>query len=237
MPRRSRSTSTGSKGESIGASAHASRKAWLSRLKEDAVGQLPPSASAAVRARLRLDAEHALRHHGPDDPAPEVHDILATLVAEAARQVNEAEDQARRADRKADLITFARWILAAILHRCPAHLVGTLGSDRRSTATRAIWADLRPTLDKVLSGTESEDDVRQRVKAHVAQWRRDHDRWWHLQPPSPQQVAKGIQLAKAAVEVVNNTPELRQLADTVVQAVQTKLRQRRQAKEPPASPS
>jgi hypothetical protein len=43
--------------------------------------------------------------------------------------------------------------------------------------------------------------------------------------------------AKTLVEAVNKTPEFRQLADTVIQAVQTKLRQRRQAKEPTASPS
>jgi len=134
-------------------------------------------------------------------------------------------------------MTFARWALAAILHRCPAYLVGDLGSNRRTTTTKAVWANLRPSLDKALSGVESEDDVRQRVEAHVAQWRSERDRWWHLRPPSPQQVLKGIHTAKAVVEAVNNTPELRQLADTVVQAIQTKLRQRRQAKEPPASPS
>ena len=95
----------------------------------------------------------------------------------------------------------------------------------------------RPILDKVLSGAESGDDVRQHVEAHVAKWRSERDRWWHLQPPSPQQVVKGIHTAKTVVEAVNKTPEFRQLADTVIQAIQTKLRQRRQAKEPPASPS
>ena len=151
--------------------------------------------------------------------------------------MNEAEEQARRAQRKADLITFARWILPAVLQRCSPHLVGSLGSGKRASTTRAIWADLRPVLDKGLSGTESEDDVNARVDTYVAQWRRDHDRWWHLRPPSPQQVAKGIQLAKAAVEAVNNTPELRQLTDTVVQMVRMKVQQRRQAKDPPGSPS
>jgi hypothetical protein len=92
-------------------------------------------------------------------------------------------------------------------------------------------------LDKVLSGAESGDDVRQHVEAHVAKWRSERDRWWHLRPPSPQQVVKGIHTAKTVVEAVNKTPEFRQLADSVIQAVQTKLRQRRQAKEPPASPS
>lgn len=162
---------------------------------------------------------------------------MSTLVTEAGRQVNEAEEQAQRTQRKASHMTSARWILAAVLQRCPPHLVGSLGSDKRASTTRAIWADLRPVLDKGLSGKESEDDVRWRVETYVAQWRQDHDRWWHLQPPSPQQVTKGIQLAKAAVEAVKNTPELRHLADTVVQAVRTKLQQRRQGKEPPGSPS
>jgi hypothetical protein len=151
--------------------------------------------------------------------------------------LTEAENQAQRAERKVELVAFAKWALPAVVHRCPTYLVGDLGSSERASTTRAIWADLRPILDKALSGAESKDDVRQRVEAHVAQWRSEHDRWWHLRPPSPQQVVKGIHTAKAVVEVVNNTPELRQLADAVVQVVQTKLRQRRQAKEPPASSS
>jgi hypothetical protein len=236
MAPRRRHTPAGSGDESRDASAHAARRAWLSQLKEQAVGRLPSSASAAVRARLRQDVEHALRHHGLDDPEPEIQDIVSTLVTEAGRQVTETEEQARRAERKAELMTFARWILAAVLQRCPPHLVGSLGSDKRARATRAVWADLRTVLDKGLSGAESEDDVRGRVDTYVAQWRREHDRWWHLRPPSPQGVTKGIQLAKAAVEAVNNTPELRQLADTVVQVVRTKLQQRRQRKEPPPGP-
>ncbi len=237
MPRTRRPIPADSGDDSRDASAHAARRAWLSQLKEDAVGHLPPAAPAAVRARLRQDVEHALRHHRADDPGAEIQDIVATLVTEASRQVNEAEEQARRAERKADLMTFARWILAAVLQRCPPHLVGSLGSDKRAKTTRAIWADLRPILDKGLSEKESEDDVRGRVETYVAQWREDHDRWWQLQPPSPQQVTKGIQLAKAAVEAVNNTPELRQLADTVVQVVRKKLQQRRQGKQPPGSSS
>jgi len=198
---------------------------------------LPPPASAAVRAKLRADVEHALRHHAPDDPAPEVQDILATLLEEACQQLNEAEHQAQRTERKLELVTLARWALATVLNRCPAHLVGDLGSNKRADTTQAIWADLRPILDKALTGAESGDDVRQHVEAHVAKWRSEHDRWWHPRPPSPQQLVKGIHKAKTVVEAVNNTPEFRQLADTVIQAVQTKLRQRRQTKEPPASPS
>ena len=239
MPRKSQRTPAGPDREPTprGASARDARRAWLSRLKEDAVRQLPLHAAAAVRARLRVDVEHALRHHAPDDPAPEVQDILATLVEEACQQLNEVEHQAQRTERKLELVTLARWALATVLNRCPAYLVGDLGSNKRANMTQAIWADLRPILDKALSGTESGDDVRQQVEAHVVKWRSEHDRWWHLRPPSPQQVVKGIHTAKTVVEAVNNTPEFRQLADTVIQAVQTKLRQRRQAKEPPPSPS
>ena len=239
MPRTSQRTPAGPDRDptSRGASARDARRAWLSRLKEDAVRQLPSPASAAVRARLRVDVEHALRHHAPDDPAPEVQDILATLVEEACRQLNEAEHQAQRTERKLELVTLARWALATVLNRCPAYLVGDLGSNKRANTMQAIWADLRPILDKALSGAESGDDVRQHVEAHVAKWRSERDRWWHLRPPSPEQVVKGIHTAKTVVEAVNKTPEFRQLADTVIQAVQTKLRQRRQTKEPPASPS
>ena len=219
------------------AAVSSARRTWLSQLKEDAVRQLPSTASPAVRARLRLDVEHAFRLHGPDDPALELQDILSALVAEACSQMTEAEHQARRAAGKRALMTFAQWALAAALDECPAYLVGSLGSDKRTHTTRAAWADLRVILDKTLSGTESEEDVQQRVEEHVAQWRRAHDRWWRPRLPSPDRVVKGIRTAKVVVDAVNNTPELRLLATTVVQVVQATLRRRRQPKEPPSSPS
>jgi len=49
-------------------------------------------------------------------------------------------------------------------------------------------------------------------------------------------VAKGIATAKAIVDVVNQTPELRQLADTVTQAVVARLRDRRSPKDSPTAP-
>ena len=239
MPRKSQRRAVGPDPEptSRGAPARDARRAWLSRLKEGAVRQLPPPASAAVRARLRADVEHALRHHAPDDPLPEVQDILATLVEEACQQLSEAEHRARRTERKLELVTLARWALVTVLNRCPAYLVGNLGSNKRADTTQSMWADLRPILDKALTGAESGDEVRQHVEAHVAKWRSERERWWHLRPPSPQQVVKGIHNARTVVEAVNNTPEFRQLADTVIHAVQTKFRQRHQSKEPPASPS
>ena len=213
------------------------RRTWLSQLKEDAVRQLPSTASPAVRARLRLDVEHALRLHGPDDPALELQDILSTLIAEARSQLTEVEHQARRAERKRALMSLAQWALTATINECPTYLVGSLGSDKRTHTTRAAWADLRPILDKTLSGTESKEDVQQRVEEYVAQWRREHDRWWRPRLPSPDRVVKGIRTAKVVVDAVNNTPELRLLVDTVVQVVQATVRQRRQPKEPPSSPS
>lgn len=219
------------------ASLSSVRRTWLSQLKEDAVRQLPAAASPAVRARLRLDVEHALRLHGPDDPTLELQDILSTLVAEARSQLTEVEHQVRRAEGKRALMIFAKWALAAALNECPAYLVGAPGSNKRTHTTRAAWADLRAILDKTLLGTESEEDVRQRIEEHVAHWRCEHDRWWRPRLPSPDRVVKGIRTAKVVVDAVNNTPELRQLADTVVQAVQATLRQRRQPKEPPSSPS
>jgi len=190
-----------------------------------------------MRAKLRADVERALRHHGPEDPVLEVQDILATLVAETCGQLNEIRDEAQRAEHKSNLMTLARWALVVELTECPPHLVGAPDSGKRIQITRAMWADLRVTLDKTLSGIESDDDVRQRVEEYVAQWRMERDRWWHLRPPSPQQVTKGIHTAKAIVDAVNNTPELRRFADTVIQVVQERVRRKRQPKEPPSSPS
>ena len=219
------------------ASPSSARRAWLSQLKEEVVRQLPPTAAPAVRARLRSDVEHALRHRGPDDPALELQDILATLIAETLHQLNVEEHEGRRSERKPELIALARQALAAALDDCPAYLVGAPSSRKRTHTARAVWADLRPILDKTLSGTESADAVGQRVEEHVAQWRSAHDRWWRPRLPSPVQVVKGIKTATAIVDTVNKTPELRQLADVVTQAVLTRLRQRGQSKTPPpASP-
>lgn len=241
MPRRPRSTPDGSGEESRsgGAPGHAraERRAWLSQLKEDAVRQLPSTASAAVRARLRLDVDHALRHHGPDDPVLELQDIVTALVSEASRQLNEVEHETRRSKRKTELMALAKETLAAALDECPSYLVGAAGSSKRTHSVRTVWADLRSILDKTLSGTESEDGVQQRVEEHVAQWRNDHDRWWRPRFPSPVQVIKGIKTATAIVDTVNKTPELRQLVDTITQAVGALVRQRRQSKEPPPSSS
>jgi hypothetical protein len=219
------------------ASPSPARRAWLSQFKEVAVQQLPPTASPAVRAKLRLNVEHALRRHGPDDPALELQDILATLVAEARAQLDENERQTQQAGRKEELIAFARSALVVVLNECPTYLVGAPGSGNRMQTTRAVWADLRLILEKTLSGAESERDVRQRVEEHIARWRSEHDRWWRPRVPSPQSVIKGIGTAKAIVDVVNQTPELRQLADTVTQAVLAQLRTRRSPKEPPTAPS
>ena len=239
MPRRPRSTPDGSGGEwrSGGAPGHAraERRAWLAKLKEEAVRQLPSSASPAVRARLRLDVDHALRHHAPDDSVLELQDILTALVSEASHQLNEVEHERRRSQRKTELMAFAKETLAAALDQCPSYLVGAAGSSKRTHTVRVVWADLRAILDKTFSGTESEDGVAQRVEEHVAQWRHDHDRWWRPRLPSPVQVVTGIKTATVIVDTVNKTPELRQLAETITQAVRALVRQRRQSKKQPPS--
>ena len=218
------------------ASLSSARRAWLSQLKEESVRKLPPTASAAVRAKLRIDVEHALRLRGPDDPPLELQDVLATLVAETLMHLHETERQAQQVGMKAELVTFAKWALGTALNECPTHLVGAPGSGNRTQTTRVVWAELRLILEKTLSGAESEQDVRQLVEEYVALWRSEHDRWWRPHLPSPAQVAKGIATAKAIVDVVNQTPELRQLADTVTQAVVARLRDRRSPKDSPTAP-
>lgn len=215
----------------------AERRAWLSQLKEDAVQQLPPSASPAVRARLRADIDHALRHHGLEDSRAEVQDIVAMLVAESRRRLDELEEQARRSESKPRLVLAAKLSLSAALNRCPAHLVGAPGSDKRTQTTQAVWAAIRPALDKTLSGAESPDDVHHLVEEHVARWRTEHDHWWRPRPPSPAKVIAGIKTGKAIVDAVNQTPELRQLAGTIAQAARILWRQRRQPGPPPAAGS
>src|SRR5215831_16379318 len=124
------------------ASLSSARRAWLSQLKEESVRQLPPTASAAVRTKLRIDVERALRHRGPDDPPLELQDVLATLVAETLMHLHETGRQAQQVGMKAELVTFAKWALGTALNECPTHLVGAPGSGHRTQTTRVVWAEL-----------------------------------------------------------------------------------------------
>ena len=215
----------------------AERRAWLSQLKEDAVQQLPPSVSPAVRARLRADIDQALRHHRLEDSPAEVQDIVGMLVAESRRQLDEMEEEARRSESKPRLVLVAKLSLSAALNQCPAHLVGGPGSDKRTQTTQAMWATIRPALEKTLSGAESPEDVHHLVEEHVVRWRTEHDHWWRPRPPSPAKVITGIKTAKAIVDAVNQTPELRQLANNIAQAARILWRQRRPPGPPPAAGS
>jgi len=96
--------------------------------------------------------EHALRHHGPDDPALELQDILSTLVAEACEQLEQAKYEAQRAERKRRLLAFAKSTLTDAINECPAYLVGAFASEKRTHLTRAVWADLRPVLGRRFPG-------------------------------------------------------------------------------------
>jgi len=108
------------------------RRAWLSRSKEAAVQQLPASATPADRAKLRSAVERELRGHGPDDPAAEIQDIVATMVSETVGALEHAERQVRLAERKAELIAMSHLALELLLEGCPAFLVGTAGSRQRT---------------------------------------------------------------------------------------------------------
>lgn len=159
------------------------------------------------------------------------------LVAESRRQLDEMEEQARRSEAKPQLILVAKLSLIAALNQCPANLVGAPGSDKRTQTTQAVWATIRPALDKTQAGAESPNDVYHLVEEHVARWRTEHDHWWRPRPPSPAKVITGIKTAKAIVDAVNQTPELRQLAGTIAQAARILWRQRRPPGPPPTAGS
>jgi hypothetical protein len=186
---------------------------------------------------LRADVDHALRHHGLEDSLAEVQDIVAMLVAESRRQLDQIEEETRRSESKPQLVLVARLSLRAALNQCPAHLVGAPASDKRTQTTQGLWATIRPAPDKTLSGAESSDDVYHLVEEHVARWRTEHDHWWRPRPPSPAKVITGIKAAKTIVDAVNQTPELRQLAGTIAQVARILWRQRRPSGPPPAAGS
>src|SRR6266436_3307966 len=96
------------------------RRAWLSQFKEAAVQQLPASVTPADRAKLRSDVERALRGHGPDDPASEIQDIVATVVSETVGALEHAQRQGQQAERKAALIIVGQLAFELLLEGCPA---------------------------------------------------------------------------------------------------------------------
>jgi DNA repair exonuclease SbcCD ATPase subunit len=206
------------------------RRAWLSQLKEEAVRLLPASASAGDRAKLRSEVEHALRGHGPDDPAPEILDIVATLVSETLAALEQAKLQAERTQRKAGFLAMAQAALEVLLQQYPEHLVGQARSQRRIEITQTLWHDLRDKLSQSLSGSEDDGEVLQVVIAHVTAWRREHERRWRPR------LGKAIDTTVRVVEAARHVPpEWRQLASTVSQAVLDRLRQRAAPKDPPSS--
>src|SRR5215470_6423675 len=209
------------------------RRAWLSRSKEAAVQQLPASATPADRAKLRSAVERELRGHGPDDPAAEIQDIVATMVSETVGALEHAERQVRLAERKAELIAMSRLALELLLEGCPASLVGTAGSLQRTQLAGVLWHDLRAKLSQTLSGSEDEGDIIEEVAAHVTTWQRDHKRRWRPRLPSPTQVTKAIEVTAGIVETVRQIPEVRQLATTVSHVVRDRLRQRKSPTVPP----
>lgn len=211
------------------------RRAWLSQLKEEAVRQLPASASAGDRAKLRSEVEHALRGHGPDDPAQEILDIVATLVSETLAAFEQVKLQAERTQRKAELLTMAKAALEVLLQQYPAHLVGQARSQQRIEITQTLWHDLRAKLSHTLSGSEEEGEVLQVVIAHATTWRREHERRWRPRVPTPAKVGKAIDATMRVVEAA--VPEWRQLASTACEAVLDRLRQRGAPKDPPPASS
>ena len=209
------------------------RRAWLSQCKEAAVQQLPASATPTDRAKLRSAVERALRGHGPDDPAEEIQDIVATMVSETVGALEHAQRQVQQAERKAALIPMGRLALELLLEGCPASLVGTAGSRQRTQIAGMLWHDLRAKLSQTLSGSEDEGDVIEEVAAHVTTWQRDHKRRWRPRLPSPTQVSKAIEVTAGIVETVRQIPEVQQLATTVSQVVRDRLRQRKSPTVPP----
>jgi hypothetical protein len=183
--------------------------------------------------KLRSAVERALRGHGPDDPAAEIQDIVATMVSEIVGGLEYAQRQVQQAERKAALMTMGRLALELLLEGCPASLVGAAGSLERTQIAGMLWHDLRGKLSQTLSGSEDEGDVIEEVAAHVTTWQRAQKHQWRPRLPSPTQVTKAIEATAGIVETVRQIPEVQKLATTVSQVVRDRLRQRKSPTVPP----
>ena len=219
MPRRPRMRSTN---DGPGpAPRDDARRAWLSRWKEWAIEQLPPSATAPTRSRLRLEVERALARLGALDPEDEVRDLVLATLDPILQQLASRDADATHARRKQEHLEQVETYLAiALLLAAGPRTTAMLR--RPEYAKPVLTEHLRRRLRRTLSGAESHQEVLEHTTAFI-------DRCLAKQPPPPRQwgrrLATGTFLTTvAAAEVLKQNPELLELVNKGLVAGQERLR-------------
>jgi len=132
----------------------AARRAWLGPLIARAQRELPVDTPAAIRLRVGTDLEHALGKWGPSSPLSDVEPLITTMVERATHQVQTAQEESARREKKGELLDFGLRYLQRRLTGLSNRMVGTRGSFKRRHIQATLRNQLRDQLQKQLRGDE-----------------------------------------------------------------------------------
>ena len=197
------------------------RRAWLSRWKEWAIEQVPASASATTRSRVRLEVERALVRLGAPDPENEVRDMVqATLDPILQEFAGRDADAAHARQKQEHLEQVEIYLEIALLLVAGPRTTAMLR--RPEYAKPVLTEHLRRRLRRTLSGGESHQEVLEHTIAFI-------DRCLAKQPPPPRQWGRRLATGTfvttvAAAEVLKQNPELLELVNKGLAAGQERLR-------------
>jgi hypothetical protein len=197
------------------------RRAWLSHWKEWAIEQVPASASATTRSRVRLEVERALARLGAQDPENEVRDMVqATLDPILQEFAGRDADAAHARQKQEHLEQVEIYLEIALLLVAGPRTTAML---RRPEYAKPVLTErLRRRLHRTLTGAESHPEVLEQTIAFL-------DRCLAKQQPPPRQWGRRIATGTfvttvAAAKVLEQNPELRELVSKGFAAGQKKLR-------------
>ena len=148
----------------------AARRAWLGQLIARAQRGLPVDTPAEIRLRLGTDLEHVVSKWGPSSPLSDVEPLITSVVERAKRQVQTAQEERERWDRKGELLEFGLTHLRRRIDTLSNRLVGARGSLKRRHIQATLRDQLRDQLLKRLRGDEDWDHVRGLAEDFVATW-------------------------------------------------------------------
>lgn len=146
------------------------RQAWLGQLIARSQRELPADTPAEVRLRLGADLEHAFRNFGPASPMGDVEPLLKSLVERARLQAQEAKENAKRRERKDELLEHALAHLRRGIDALSKRMVGAPASLKRRHIRATLRDQLRDLLRKRLRGDEGWDHVRELADEFIAAW-------------------------------------------------------------------
>lgn len=148
----------------------AARRAWLGQLIARAQRELPGDTPAAIRLRVGTDLENALVKWGPSSPLSDLEPLITNVVERAKHQVQAAQEEWERGERKGELLDFALRHLRRRLDGLSKRMVGARGSFKRRHTQATLRNQLRDHLQKQLRGDENWDQVRGLAEDFVAAW-------------------------------------------------------------------